>query len=65
MRYRCPPCTVCKKRSVINVDGVALRRWHEGALIQQAFPASSAEVRELMVSGTHADCWQQLYGDEP
>lgn len=63
MRHRCPPCRVCGKRAIITVDGVALQRWFAGELIQEAFPNMDSDTRELIVSGTHATCWNTLYDD--
>ena len=33
-------------------------------LIQHAFPEMPMETRELLISGTHPECWDSLYKDE-
>lgn len=60
MRYKCPPCPVCGKRATVTVNGEGYRRWHSGELIQHAFPAMTADMRELLISGTHHDCYNTL-----
>lgn len=62
--YRCPPCMLCGRDSVIDVPTHALEAWQGGELIQNAMPEMAPAVREQMVSGTHATCWERLMGDE-
>lgn len=64
VKHRTPPCCVCGRSSVAEVKVDALRAWQAGALVQQAFPDMSPAEREVLVSGTHPDCWQTLMGDE-
>jgi hypothetical protein len=38
----------------------AFTRWHrEGMLLQKAWPEGSAADRELLLTGTDADCWKR------
>jgi hypothetical protein len=56
-----PRCCVCGNTSEagpVDLDGLA--RWHSGALIQEALPELSADDRELLISGTHPLCWDDL-----
>lgn len=62
-------CTVCGKYPTVVVatleDAVGLMRWgYQRVNVQQALPHWSAEARELLVSGTHPECWEQLFGNE-
>jgi hypothetical protein len=34
-----------------------------GGLIQEAYPNLDLGLREQMISGTHPDCWKQVYGE--
>ena len=56
------PCMLCGKESTRHVDAAAFRAWRGGMLIQQAFPDMSDPERELLKSGTHPKCWDQMFG---
>lgn len=58
------PCTVCNKYEVWSLDRSAVTRWQEGETIQDAFPDMSAGDREILISGTHAACWDKLFPGE-
>lgn len=45
------------------VDADRLASWKAGALSQLAFDILDAGTRELLISGIHPDCWQQMLGD--
>lgn len=55
-----PPCMYCGKISRLEVDAVGLRMWQAGAHIQRAFPHYSPNQRELILTGTHPECWDKL-----
>jgi hypothetical protein len=56
---------VCGETSEMEVDSVALYRWQTmGVLIQYAFPDMPIDERELLKSGTHGSCWDQIFGSE-
>lgn len=56
-----PPCTVCGNTSEVEVDPVAFSRWRRGALAQVAFPDLNADQRELLITGTHPQCWDTIF----
>lgn len=57
----CPPCVVCGAESVLRVDHAAYHAWrYQGELIQVAFPNLSADDRELMMTGIHPECWEEM-----
>jgi hypothetical protein len=58
------PCCVCDKYEVWSLDRNAVTRWQEGENIQSAFPDMSAGDREILISGTHAACWDKLFPGE-
>lgn len=58
--YRCPPCVLCGRDSVIDVPTHGLEAWRAGEYIQTALPEMLPEVREQMISGTHPTCWERL-----
>lgn len=56
-------CIVCGQPAIImldpeDMDGV--EKFHNGAFAQVAFPHWDADKRELLISGTHAQCWETL-----
>ena len=63
IEVRTPRCCVCNKSSVIEVDGDRYREWQRGTYVQRAFPEMPDDRRELLVSGTHPECWA-LLGDD-
>ena len=58
------PCCVCNKYEVWSLDRQAVESWQGGELIQNAFPDMTMGDRELLISGTHAACWDKLFPRE-
>jgi len=60
------PCVMCGKRSTLHdVDALGYIRWTElGENILDALPELDADQRELLISGTHAHCWQKMWGPD-
>lgn len=55
-------CPVCGHPGrVTGVDPAALNRWLAGAHIQDVMPKLSVADRELLMSGTHDDCFDSLF----
>ena len=61
-----PPCVVCKERGMLEgVDALGYVRWSElGVEIQDALPELDADQRELLITGTHAHCWEKMWGPD-
>lgn len=55
------PCIVCGKRSIVYLPKDKYDRWQSGTLIQKVFPEMSVAGRELLISGTHERCWDELW----
>ena len=55
---------MCGQRSVVTVERHELSAWQAGELIQKAFPSLSAGVRELLMTGTHPACWEEMFAEE-
>lgn len=55
------PCIACQKRSEMVVSEAGWAAFMKGALVQQAFPEMSADQRELLISGTHPKCWDEMF----
>ena len=56
-------CVVCGERGMLeDVDALGFLRWKElGEEILSALPALDADQRELLISGTHAHCWERMW----
>ncbi len=57
------PCGYCGCQSELEVDQQQYENWKNGMLAQNAFPDMDKEVREMLISGTHPDCWNELFGE--
>lgn len=57
-------CNWCKKSSKLKLAKANYDKWQSGVYIQNAFPKMSSDVRELLISGTHPKCWDEMFPDE-
>lgn len=57
-----PLCTWCGYKGELEVPMSGLVARKNGALIQDAFPEMGRPQREQIVSGTHPECWQEMFG---
>ena len=64
MTVTTPRCAVCKKHGQVEVDEQGWALWQTGTYIQHAFPDLDDDQRELLISGTHAHCWERLFGGD-
>lgn len=58
------PCMLCGKTSVVEVDPDRYARWLGGTFIQDVWPEWTPEQRELLITGTHPECWDANFDDE-
>lgn len=61
---RTETCQVCGQASVVAVSDEGYEKWKAGAFVQDAFPELAAGARELLISGTHPECWDVLFADD-
>lgn len=59
-----PRCIVCGKTSELEVPAVTKTAMDAGMFIQDAWPGSTADQREMLISGTHPACWEVATGGE-
>ena len=57
-------CFVCNLSTPIEVNKDKYDRWQAGELIQNVFPEMPADYREMLISGTHPECWDEMFGEE-
>jgi hypothetical protein len=62
--YTTKACSHCGKTSKMKLDGEAYDNWRGGMYVQRAFPGMSSDDRELLVSGTHPKCWDEMFPEE-
>ena len=55
-------CPLCGKDSSISVDSGSLYLYNQGAMIQDAFPDATADIRETIKTGIHGKCWDSMFG---
>ena len=59
-----PTCIHCKRTSTVEVLRSDWERRLAGAAVQVAFPETSPDFRELIISGTHPECWTAMFGED-
>jgi hypothetical protein len=64
VRVRTPACPLCHKVTELELNEDAVHRYLEGEMAQRAFPSMTADERELIISGTHSKCWDEIFGEE-
>ncbi len=57
-------CPVCHKTGSLMVDEQQLFTYLRGEYVARAFPGIGAPLREQIISGTHPDCWKQMFGED-
>jgi hypothetical protein len=58
-------CMECGQVSIVEVNADALKAWKSGQIpIEQAFPNMNADEREVLITGTHSECWTKMFGEE-
>lgn len=57
-------CIVCGESSEMQISAHGYKAWKDGAYVQTAFPELAACEREMLISGTHPQCWDTLFAEE-
>lgn len=57
-------CTHCGDLNRILLDKEGFILWQQGEFVRNAWPHLSQDERELVISGTHKECWDAMFGDE-
>lgn len=56
-------CIYCNKSSLLQMSRAEYSRFQSGLLIQQALPDWTQDKRELLISGTHQECWDKMFSE--
>jgi len=59
-----PACGICEQRAVVMMTEEQYNRYNSGALMQDALPELSADVREMLITGTCPECWAKVFSEE-
>lgn len=60
-----PPCLGCGQTTKLEITAEQRQRYYfDREFIQDVFPDWTPDQRELLITGTHPDCWDRLFGDE-
>jgi len=62
--FTTPSCIVCAQTSVITLEKKELERILEGEHIQNVLSHRTADERELIITGTHSECWDSFMSNE-
>ena len=57
-------CILCGKSSKVVMPENAYSAWKSGYFIQYAWPTGSDDERELLITGTHGECWNRMLPPE-
>lgn len=62
---RCPMCGKTQTIELTDDEAVQLVRWQcKELLIQNAFPDWLPDKREMLMTGIHPKCWDELFKKE-
>lgn len=58
------PCLVCGERAVVELPKAQKEYWYQNEChVQEAFPDMPKDQREMLISGTHPVCWDEVFAD--
>lgn len=60
-----PMCRFCKKTGEVHVTESDYEKYgsmKQGHHIQDILPDLSADTREMLITGTHPECWASMFG---
>lgn len=57
-------CSTCQDKKVLRLEESSVKRYMSGELAQTCFPELSRNDRELLISGTCGDCFDDMFGSD-
>lgn len=64
VQVKCLPCVYCGVTTTVSVLKSSAMRWNAGEMVHEAFPDLAPSIRELLLTGTHGECWDAMFPDE-
>ena len=62
--YTTRRCMVCGKSDVVMLTPEELAGVEAGEPIQVALPDRPSDFREMLITGTHPECWNRIFSEE-
>ena len=59
-----PPCMGCGSTTEMLLEADKVRRYTRGEFVQKIWPELSTSERELIMTGTHSECWDKMFKEE-
>lgn len=60
-----PHCLHCGSHSIVTLDGTDYFNYFvKGGRIADCFPYLTLDQREVLITGTHPECWDELFKEE-
>lgn len=56
-------CRICHVSEQIDIPREDIKKWQDGALIQDAMPYLSPDQRELLISGICGPCFDKMFAE--
>ena len=56
-------CMGCGKTSQLDLTDAEVAALQAGEMVQNALSTRTADERELVITGTHGACWDELFGE--
>lgn len=56
------PCLYCHRTGLVEVNRIGAIKYMDGQSFNKCFPTESLEVREQIITGTHPECWEEVFG---
>lgn len=60
-------CVQCGKTTLVGVTREQYDKILQRLKVQEVFPEDTSDFRELIITGTHSECWDKIFsgwGDE-
>jgi hypothetical protein len=58
------PCAGCGLTTWFSMTQVEYNAWKQGVHVQRIFPTWPPEDREMLISGTCPDCWDEMWAED-
>ena len=55
-------CMHCGNNGLLVLDSNQVLAYANGEAVQTAFPDLSVGLREQIITGTHPECWDEMFG---
>jgi hypothetical protein len=58
-------CIHCNEETLITLDNDRFKAWQvDREFVQNVWPEATTDDREMLISGTHPKCWEEMWADD-